>query len=328
MFLADNLRSYETLHRYVVERLFGGGQRTLVFDNSFSFTGKADDNLNDGTITASERLGDFRIMLYNVLNTWGPSGDTPDIRQPLQEELLGAYLPDVLGTQEFSPYYHKDFKPILEEWGYASIPTPAGAKNYTELWYRTVRLDVVDSGWILFAGPNDGNSKGLTWAVFSDKQSGKKIGVMTIHWMYWAEGIDHPAVLASNAAETLQIVDTILKKHGDIPLVLGGDLNTNNSRASAVNSLNALKASELLNYAWDVAESKNDRNSCGEYAVYDSEAKTYVEWDVKENNSYIESFDHAFVSKKTVVKRFVTLASLYTYWSSDHHPLIIDIELK
>lgn len=326
-FLADDLRSYETLYSYVSDTFFGNAQKKIVLDNGFSYVGTADNNLFDGTVTASERLGDIRVMYYNVFNTTQTCGG-PEVRQPLQEEILATYLPDVLGTQEFSSYYHADFAPILKKLGYDSISTPAGSKNYTELWYRTSHLTVVESGWHLFSGPNDANSKSCTWAVFEVKSSGKRFAVMNAHWMWAAPGIDQAAALEENAKETLDILNTILAKHGNISVIFGGDLNTNSTRATALKSLNALKSSGKFKYAWDIAESKNDRNSCGEYAVYDSELKTYIDWDVKADKTYVQSLDHAFVTNSTVVKRFVTLVSLYTYWASDHHPIVVEFDLN
>ena len=149
--LAGNMRGYEALDAYVRQELLRAGSGAdYVLADGFVHNGSPANSLDDGTLLSEERTGDLRVMFYNV---YGYSDSGPvSLRQELQLELFRLYQPDVLGMQEYSPAYHSSFTSMLNGIGYQQVAVSAGTSNYTPLFYRADRLEVVESGYLRYAG--------------------------------------------------------------------------------------------------------------------------------------------------------------------------------
>lgn len=319
--LADGMLAYEALSDYIENTfLVSGSQKTYTVPNGFSYTASAETSLTDGTLFANESLGDIRILFYNVYGYSGTCGEAT-VRQPLQKEIVDSYHPDVLGCQEYSAAYHASFTSMLKSLGYSEVETTAGTSNYTPMFYNAERLDVVRSGYFLYSGPNDVNSKSVTWAVFCEKESGKQFAVFNTHFMYNQSGIDGNAARVSNAYEMLELIEKVQADDPNISVVMGGDLN------SKVNSdPHGVLRSEGLKAAWDRAETKNDSSGHHDYATYDRSWGIYTDW--KEiSTTHTSAIDHVYVSENTSVKSYAVLSNLYALWTSDHMPVLVEIDL-
>lgn len=320
---ADGLLGYESLWSYIQTTLMSAGQgKTHTLAEGFTHAADATATLADGTLFATQNTGDARVIFYNVYGYNEAGG--PTVRQPLQKEQIAAYAPDVLGLQEYATAYHTGFTPMLKALGYTEISTTAGNKNYTPLFYKADKLEVVKSGYRLYAGPNDVNSKSLTWAVFRVKSTGKLFAVFNTHFMYNQEGLADPnAVRVSNAQEILAMIQTIQEQYQGISVVMGGDLNC----AASSDPHKVLTGGGLVS-AWEQAGVSNRNNTSGYngHATYDTSWKTYTEVSAFTGNRS-KAIDHAYVSSNTTVKGYASLCNLYAQWTSDHMPILIDLQL-
>lgn len=318
---ADGMLAYEALLDYVENTfLVSGSQKTYSIQNGFSYTATAETSLSDGTLFATESHGDIRIVFYNVYGYSGTCGEAT-VRQPLQKEIVSSYHPDVLGCQEYSAAYHASFTSMLKSLGYSEVETTAGTSNYTPLFYNADKLEIVKSGYFLYSGPNDVNSKSVTWAVFCEKESGKQFAVFNTHFMYNQSGIDGNAARESNAYEILELIQGVQNSYPNISVVMGGDLNS-----KANSSPHGILRSDGLKAAWDKAETKNDSSGHHDYATYDRSWGIYTAWkDIF--TTHTSAIDHVYVSENTSVKSYVTLSNLYALWTSDHMPVLLEIDL-
>ncbi|MBQ8232378.1 MAG: endonuclease/exonuclease/phosphatase family protein [Lachnospiraceae bacterium] len=324
--IAADMQSYEAMYEYMTKELLKPiAGKNHVISEGFVYAGEKVRNLETGTRFATERPGDVRCMFYNVYGYKARCGPIAE-RQGLQEQLIKTYMPDVLAFQEYSGNYHSAFTYRLRENGYCEVEVLQGENNYTPLFYRKDRLKVMDSGYLLYEGPNDVNSKSITWAVFEMLESGKQFIAMSNHFMYNQSGIDANAARVANAKEAAALIAKLRSNdvYKDIPMLFGGDLNCN------MNSEPVEKLTEngLVN-AWKIAEVKNDSSGHHDYTTYNEEYETYSAWDIPiEGYLGATSIDHVFVSENTLVKSFATLMDMYALIASDHLPELVQISLK
>ena len=318
--LADGMLGYESLWSHIQTTLMPTGQGKIhTLADGFAHTADATTALSDGTFFATQNTGDARVIFYNIYG-WDEAGG-PTVRQPIQKELIAAYAPDVLGLQEYAESYHTGFTAMLKELGYTEISTTAGTQNYTPLFYKADKLEVVQSGYRLYAGPNDSDSKGVTWAVFRVKSTGKLFAVFNTHFMYNQEGIDGNAARVSNAQEILAIIQTVQNQYEGISVVMGGDLNS----AANSNPHKVLTNGGLV-HAWNKTETKNNTSGYHTYSTYDAEWKIYSEVTQISGNRN-NAIDHAYVSAGAAVMGYASLCNDYALWTSDHMPILVDLKL-
>ncbi len=323
VFYAENAVGYEALTEYITGDLFKTG-RSAELKEGFNTVKTPVGKTSDGTILSETKYGNIRIMFYNVYG-YGQSGPILQ-RQKLQTELIKAYSPDVFGIQEGSPNYHTNFFPLVKEIGYTEVSVTSAGNNYTPLFYKADKLEVVESGYLCYAGPNDGKSKGVTWAVFKIKETGKCFVAMTTHFMYDQTGIDAVAARESNANEIVDLIKNTIQANSaykNLPLIFGGDLNCNES-STAVKIL----TDAGFYCAQSVAVNRNNTRAYHSYSSYDTDWNYYSSIPAIADGDHSKSIDHAFVTGNTTVNAFYALISPYTLYTSDHMPMIIDITVK
>ncbi len=323
--VADGMRGYESLWAYLRGSLLSAGYgKTHTLDNGFTYTANATATLEDGTLFANERNGDVRVIFYNNLG-YSESG-APVIRQPLQKELIETYAPDVLGLQEYTPAYHTNFTSVLTSMGYTVISTTG---NYTPIFYKADKLEVVTTGYTVYDCPAPTDmSKGVTWAVFRVKKTGKLLAVFNTHFMYNRDdnndGVkdDHTTSRVSNANEIMELIQSVQSQYAGISVVMGGDLNSQKGSSPH----NVLTAGGMV-HAWDKAETKNNTRGYHTYSTYDAEWKIYTEVPAI-SGACTAAIDHAYVSSNATVKSYASLCNDYALWTSDHMPVLVELELN
>ena len=322
LFAAD-MQGYEALYNYITQTLLPSGNNAdYTISEGFNETGRIMQTLEDGTMFASQNTGDVRCIFYNVYG-WNDAGPK-ELRMQLQSELVSIYQPDVMALQEYSTFYHETFTPMLAEQGYEEVQVVSGdVINYTPLFYRKDRLEVLDAGYLLYSGPNDVDSKSVTWAVFEVMETGKKFIAMSTHFMYDQSGIDANAARISNAKEAVGLIEQIYAnpEYRGIPLLIGGDMN-----CSVYSDPQKILQESGLQSAWNVAEVKNDNDGNHAYSIYEEAYEIYTSWSVSKG-TYVSSIDHVYVTENAVVKAFATLLDMYAAISSDHSPELVDITL-
>ena len=157
-------------------------------------------------------------------NVWNKP---PFNRTALQRDLVFERDADVCLFQEFGPKTIRvgetALPPMLAS-RYEEVSTLVGELNYTPVFYKRERFELIESGYFLFEGKNDANSKSVTWAILSEKASGIRFGVCSTHFWWRHDSEEDNRWRLSNAAQLFACVID-LKKRFDVPVIAGGDLN-------------------------------------------------------------------------------------------------------
>lgn len=220
---AESFLGYEAAQTALSEKVFHAKNTTPQMDDAFALTG-------DGADRATAPLtpdGDVRVVFSNIHGYDQNNGQTP-VKEASQQlaELFLTYLPDVLGTQEFSPNsYSVGLDTMLSsEYEAINVSTGGDYKTYTALFYRKSSMELLKCGYLGFnsltyneypellgsctgaqikhhntrqsdgksvtSNGRDDNSKGVTWGIFRVKATGKLLMVGSTH--LWWENNDKP----------------------------------------------------------------------------------------------------------------------------------------
>lgn len=275
--------------------------------------------------------GLVRFMTYNVYGyTNKTAHTTPEIRQPYQLALLDAYKPDIIGFQEFAKKYRSpEFLCGIMSLGFSEVgggSLGVNGANCTPLFYRTKTLKEIDSGYLKFDGPNDNSSKSVTWAVF-ERADGTRFIAMCTHFMWNDPAIGKEIAnetRCANARELLSLLADIRARHGQLPLIMGGDLNCAEGRGDG-EPLRILSGAGLI---WEQGcqYALNSVNGHGGYAEYDTEKGEFITCPSHSDKGGDRSIDHIW-SDGLNVSLFATLTDRYACLASDHCPKIADFTI-
>lgn len=319
IFRASGMLGYEGLFHYVKNMFWKSGRMSNhSVDKGFSYIGTHQGlDLNDGTLLGQETYGDIRCMFYNVFG-WESEAGPISLRQEMQLEIIKSYKPDVMCFQEYSDNYAV-FTNKLTQVGYSEVKV-SGVKPFTPMFYNPAKLRIKDSGYWLYSGPNDVNSKSIVWAEFEVISTGKSFICMSTHFMFNQAGLSDPnAVRVSNARELINLISQLQSGAGrnNIPLLVGGDLNCGKTS----DPVNTLINSGLV-HAWDRAAVKNNSTGYHGYSTYDEALGFYSSWNVPKAGEPV--LDHVFASSNTKVTSFVTLTDKFSLICSDHCPILVE----
>ncbi len=264
----------------------------------------------------------IRLMSHNV---WGMYA--PDVvkevanRNELMCKVYMEYLPDVIGTQEFSEDIRCHGLPGMVASEYTELDVSSdvakyGMKNlYTPIFYRRVTCQPVKAGFVLYdRAYNNHDSKGVTWAVFRSLPTGAVFTVCNTHY-WWKSGKEHDLARVENSKEILQLAAKL-----PAPFFVMGDMNCKISSAAYMylleNGLCDVQA---------VAPQTMDCNTHHAYPQYDNEKKIFY-GSPEPAGSYADSIDHIMIDKEHAgsVKKFFVITSDDACNTSDHCPIFTD----
>lgn len=316
---ANGYLAYDELFQYVTKTLIPSRTGACYTISETETTVNAISGFEQRTASPITTSGDVRVMYYNI---YGWENYSTSVRKEMQLELFKTYSPDVIGLQEFSAGVRsggliKD----LSQLGYTEVKPKYTYSNFTPLFYKADVLEVVDSGYQLYRGLNDSDSKSVTWAVFSVKQTGERFIAMSTHF-YWENTEEGAATRISNATELINLIAAIREntEYAELPLVAGGDLNCTVSSDPA----NILREGGLQ-FAWDLALQKNDVSTHHQHAEYSANYQTYTGL-YRPTGKYSAAIDQVWISSDNMtVNMLSTLTATYTLIASDHCPVLVDI---
>ncbi|MBQ7348090.1 MAG: hypothetical protein IJW55_09970 [Clostridia bacterium] len=316
---ANGYSAYDELYQYVTKTLIPSKSGACYTIAETETTVNAISGFEERTASSITASGDVRVMYYNI---YGWENYSTSVRKEMQLELFKTYSPDVIGLQEFSSSVRLGgLISDLSQLGYAEVKPKNAYSNFTPLFYKTDVLEVVESGYQLYSGLNDVNSKSVTWAVFSVKQTGERFIAMSTHF-YWESTEEGAAARISNATELIDLIASIRAnaEYAELPLVAGGDLNcTVSSEPANILSMGGLQ------FAWDLAVQKNDVSTHHQHAEYSADYQTYINL-YRPTGKYSAAIDQVWVSSDNMtVNRLSTLTATYTMIASDHCPVLVDI---
>lgn len=315
---ANGYAAYDELYSYVTNTLIPAGnsakhtvaETVTTVDATASYEKRTDSTL-DG-------VGDVRAMYYNM---YGWSGYSFDTRMQMQVELIRTYAPDIVGLQEVTTNAKGSILYSgLRELGYKEVTVSTGGKNnYTPLFYKEDKLTLKTSGWYLYDGTNDSNSKSVTWAVF-ETTDGKQFIAMSTHF-YYTSDTEGSTTRVYEAQQLVQLISTIRQNstYADLPLIVGGDFNCR----LGTDPHTVLSDGGLSN-AWETAVDKNNIDGKHGHFEYNDTYGIYENVKIP-TDTFGDSIDHAFVSEGVTVDSFRTLCNEYVMVASDHSPLLVDI---
>ncbi len=326
---ADGMLGYENLRDYLLYDLFKSDVKAeYVLNEGFVTNGEAKVDMADGTHFVTNPQGDIRYMVYNIYG-YG-EGAPMAIRQQLQIEIIKAYLPDVVGFQEYTASYHTSFTPMLLALGYTQVEVDTTVngteyENFTPMFYRADKLTVKASGYNIQTNANPKElSKSTTWSVF-EMTNGKQFAAITAHFM-WGGDSKVPNFLElrkQHAADIVELTNTI-KTDYSVPVIFGGDLNCNVES----DPVKILREGGLeLAHTLAPDDNKNNNNGHHGHATYDKTNQCFQSYFPPTGN-YTGSIDHLLATSDVTVVGFGTLCNDYTVMSSDHSPIIMEITLS
>ena len=259
----------------------------------------------------------IRIMSSNL---WGncPANRPIANRDDLLAGVFKKYAPWTIGLQECSPKSRQEENNILSlcEPEYLELdPSPTDINNFTPILYsRRLRLD--DGGWFLFDGPNDWNSKSVTWGLFSFEN----IHFFHINAHYfWEHTKEGEQAREQNSAQLLSFIQKL--PYLQLPLIVTGDFNCE----EYTRPLQMLLSSGFTP-ASDIAAQKICSHHI--YPEFDEENQRYHSGSLFHPVRKAEdSIDHIFLLNATGT-RFVTVQDQEALDASDHCPIYADIEIK
>ena len=206
--------------------------------------------------------------------------------------------------------------PDLLSESYIEVCPEYADRNYTPVFYKAEKYNLMDCGYFLYEGHNDANSKSVTWAVLEDKETLKKVLVASTHFWWMFRGEEDNLQRLQNVAQLKKFCDEKTAEY-NIPIIIGGDFN---------NGLNAEQGDEpykkmLQGGFCDIrhtADETTDVLTHHEYPILNEEG-IYVDGALPERIlDYI--FTYGDVGIKT--KSFEVLTTQKALDSSDHCPLL------
>ncbi|MBO5438248.1 MAG: endonuclease/exonuclease/phosphatase family protein [Thermoguttaceae bacterium] len=190
---------------------------TLCFGELFAGTPET------GDVSIRAEGTELRFMAANI---WGDYFGNPV--GPQQEgafaDVFRRYAPDIIALQEVTPNWWKSrlFTDLGPEWGTVRGKNANGVRNYVPMLYRKDRLTLLDEGSVLFHVKLD-RSKGVTWAVFEVKATGKRFIAFSTHF-WWKSTPESDPIRVENAKMILAELQK-LQEIWKCPAIGGGDFN-------------------------------------------------------------------------------------------------------
>ncbi|MBR5586860.1 MAG: hypothetical protein IKW02_02745 [Clostridia bacterium] len=261
------------------------------------------------------------MITFYCQNVWDFS--PTNYRNKLIHSLISQFDADICLFQEYSLNATCSGElplPELLKGVYDEAYKVSEGWNFTPVFYKREKFNLIDSGYFYYDGFNDENSKSVTWAVLEQKESSVKFGVIATHfwWMFESEKDNEQRL--ENVNQLTEICDFIKEKY-NVPIVVGGDLN---------NGKNAEQGEEPYKYMLtkgfsDVrfsAEETTDKFTHHDYPVLNDEG-IYVNGTLP-----VRTLDYIFTYGDCPVnpKKFDVITTQVALDSSDHCPVIAQIE--
>ena len=315
---AHGMFGFEALYD-VLDSEFEGKSGDLTYENGWEL--KVDPSMiKDEEIVRSAIIdGDFRIMFHNVLS----------IRDVINRDELSAsiyltYLPDVIGFQEVASIIRESdwFDLIAHKYSEVEVnATNVSRNNYVPIFYRHDKFELVASGWQQYNDKSGDETKGLTWAVFSDIETKKQFAVVNTHF-YWTGDEAGNAARLIDARELMQIVKRVNEKY-NVPVIIGGDLNCSISSEPLQN----LSNDGLINAHDSAIVYKTSSGGYHAYPSIDPSTGLYAPAD-EPKGDYSRAIDHVYYfGDNTEIRVFDYIIHPVSLAASDHSPVYVDVKL-
>ena len=261
----------------------------------------------------------IKIYCQNVWN-YSPAS----YRNSLIFSLISDCDADICLFQECGPDTIRSAEvclPSLMEEVYQEVCIDLADKNYTPVYYKKEKFDLLDSGYFLYDGLNDANSKSVTWALLKEKESAEKFVVVSTHfwWMYESEKDNEQRL--KNVEQLHEFCESVIAKY-DVPVIVGGDLNNGKNSSQGEEPYEYMKQKGFKDIRL-TAEKTTDTHTHHAYPVLNENG-------IYENGALpVRTIDYIFTygDFNIKAKKFDVLTSRKALDSSDHCPLTGEFEI-
>ena len=247
-------------------------------------------------------------------------------RNRIVRKLVGKFDADVCFFQECGPETNRigdGEAPIADLMNdcYKEAHSEVSDRNFTPVFYKKDKYNLLDSGYFLYDGLNDVNSKSVTWTILEEKETGIRFVAASTHFWWMAELEKDNLQRLENVRQLKQFCDEMVLKTG-LPIIVGGDFN---------NGLGSTQGDEpyytMLKEGFcdirHIAEETTDAKTCGNDYPKSLPDKTVIP---RKPAEYIIDYIFTYNGENLKVKKFDVLTDDTARKTSDHSPLLGVIE--
>ena len=256
----------------------------------------------------------MRIMTINV---WGDYYENPvELREDGIYNTIMEYSPDVFGLQEMTPSWHncRFFEEIKKEYECVEICDYC----HVPLYYKKSKFELTECGWERFRDTPD-DDKSVTWAVITERETGKKYGFCNTHFWYKC-GPEHDRIREINAFQLASLMSSL---HGrwNCPVFAFGDMNT-----LVTSGVFTVYGGCHIRHLWDLAEQKTDIGSHHGDPVRGEDGLYHGKTTAKPHTG---SIDHIIALGETfAVPQYTVVEDQDARDATDHSPVFADVILE
>lgn len=268
--------------------------------------------LNGGCARHSEQS--IRVMTFNIrLDTPADSLNAWQYRKEMVASTVRFHKADLLGVQEALWNQMQDLTTLLPEYDWLGVGRDDGAQagEFMAIFYRKERFRVIDNATFWLSETTEQPGRGwdaacnrvVTWAQFSDRQSGEKFFHFNTHF-------DHKGSLArlKSAELLLQQIAGIAQNE---PVIVTGDFNST-------------PTSEVYHI---LTRELTDSKKVSQYPHHGSDG-TFTWFDLK-NLFNDQPIDYIFIKNSIKILYHGTLTDSFNgRLPSDHFPVLTEVILN
>ena len=170
-------------------------------------------------------------MIVYSQNVW--NHNPVEYRNALIYSMILEADADICMFQECGPETNRKGAvslPELLKYEYTEVCPEKAHQNFTPVFFKTDRFDLIDNGYYLYIGLNDANSKSVTWAVLEDRVSLKRIAAVSTHFWWKYDSNEDNLQRLQNVVELKEICDELIERY-QVPVIIGGDFNNGENAA-------------------------------------------------------------------------------------------------
>ena len=272
---------------------------------------KYDSSFGDLDETQARPDGaEVRIMSFNVLSENFGDKIPASSRKVNASGTIIAYLPDVIGFQEFDKGYQNAIMPLLEDYELICATKDDGSVGYNGIAYNKTTLNLIKKGYVEYRQTAQARyHKYLSYGVFTTKSTGETFAVINLHWD--ATKNDYKMM---QCEDTVALIEKISSENGGCPIFVTGDYNANR-HTDYFKAL--LTNGDMLHSEITAVTKVND-----EYNTYHGVPLGTLPG-LKDT-----SIDHVVHTKNSTALFYKVIIDLPTLYASDHCPIIADFSLN
>ncbi|MBE6596420.1 MAG: hypothetical protein E7641_02010 [Ruminococcaceae bacterium] len=206
--------------------------------------------------------------------------------------------------------------------------------NQTPIWYNDATLDLVAAGHEYYdtmddADVGDGDlsdSKAFTWALFKETATGKQFIAISTHFSYHGDATLGAQKRLANATQLVNYINANLISY-NVPIIVGGDLNTTRNGAPYKTLVDNATA-KLENARNNSTVSKNGTYGTS-HGYCNTDLTTTPKYSVTLPTVGGNPIDHILVSETGLdIKQYMTIVTDEFSYATDHVPLLIDFTIE